>query len=114
VGAVGWEAWLKLTELLLIVLVAAKIFGQFWQRREDVGNMNIARLDAHDRRLDDCDGRLRNLETINVARRLSIGESGLANLRTELYRDFVLTRFCDERTHAFSKERNHDHPSQRS
>jgi plasmid replication initiation protein len=39
-----WSKWLKVVELGLIVLVAMKVFGQFWQKREDVGTANATAI----------------------------------------------------------------------
>jgi hypothetical protein len=108
-------------ELGILIFLAIKAIGSLIQKREDVGNLNardLARLDAkHDRDVDavktwiaSVDSRVSDLQNINVARRLSINESSVINLREELYKEFVRKEFCNERTATTVREHNHDHP----
>jgi hypothetical protein len=96
-------------EVGLVVLIAMKTFGAFWQRREDVGNTNMGRLDGHDASLSSLRADVQGLREIRIANRLSMAESGLANLRTEIYKEFVLAKVCNERTSSAVREHNRDH-----
>ncbi len=53
---------------------------------------------------------VQSFRDIRIADRLSRAESGIGNLRIELYDKFVLTKVCDERSAGTAREHDRDHP----
>lgn len=97
-------------ELGILVFLTIKALGASFQKHEDIGAANALQLVEHRKKLDDLDGRVQDLRQIRIAERLSRIESAALNHETMCRETFVTRDFCDERTFAATKERNHDHP----
>ena len=100
----GWSEWLKLVELGLVLLVAAKVFGQFWQKREDTGESNMGRIADLKGAVATLENHVQDLRTINIAKRLSIIESTQENFELHVYREYMPREVCKERYGALHDE----------
>jgi len=88
------RAW---AELAILIFLAAKAILQGVQKQQDIGSAHAVQLEGHEKWLTTLDDRVQSLREINIAKRLSIVESGLSDLEVRLRADLVPKDVCAER-----------------